>query len=235
MCVTGADRGVGFELVRQLLIEGCTVFAGSVYSDWNMLSELRKEYGEHLHIIEMDISKDESVCKAKEYIAGVTSSIDILINNGAILGDIKATVFDSIDFEEINRVFNVNAVGALRVSQELMPLIMNSSNKLVVNLSSEAASIENCGRSSWFAYCMSKAALNMCSAIMHNSIWNLGGQVLIIHPGHVKSYMQGKLDTTGVLTPEESAAYILKQVEEHKKYYSNKPAFIDYLGERMEW
>lgn len=234
-CVTGADRGVGFELVRQLLIKDYTVFAGSVLTDWNLLAGIKEQYKDRLYVLKMDISEDESVKEAKEFIFSKTDTINVLINNGAILGDINATVFDNIDFDEINRVFNVNSVGSLRVSNALISLVMNSEDKLIVNISSEAGSVSNCWRSSWFAYGMSKAALNMCSAIVHNSIKDLGGQVLVIHPGHVKTYMQGKLDTAGVLTPEESATYILERIFNHKKYLSEKPSYIDYLGNRMEW
>jgi NAD(P)-dependent dehydrogenase (short-subunit alcohol dehydrogenase family) len=233
-CVTGTDRGVGYELTRKLLLEDFIVFAGVLKEDGE-IAELKKEFENSLHIIKLDISRDTSVSEAAKYIAKTTSSIDILINNGAILGSIDTTVFDAIDFDEINRVFNVNAVGAVRVSNALVQLVMNSESKLIINISSEAGSIGDCNRRGWFSYCMSKAALNMASNILHNSLWELGGQVLVIHPGHVKSYMRGTLDTTGMLTPEESADHILTRIKEHKKYYEEKAAYIDYLGNRMEW
>jgi NAD(P)-dependent dehydrogenase (short-subunit alcohol dehydrogenase family) len=234
-CITGADRGVGFELTRKLLIEGFTVFAGRVLEDWNLLEGLKEEYGEQLHIIYLDISEDNSVEKARNYVFSKTEKLDILINNGAILGDMKANIFDELDFEEMQRVFNVNALGALRVSRALVHLVMKSETKLIINISSEAGSISTCWREGWFAYCMSKAALNMNSSIVHNNIKELGGQVLVIHPGHVKTYMQGKLDEAGSLSAEESAKHIVKLAFEHEKYKGDKPSFINYLGNKMEW
>lgn len=234
-CVTGADRGVGLELVRGLLQKDYFVFAGRNLLDWELLPELAREWNEQLLILEMDISSDESVRKACEEMKSKTSSLELLINNGAILGDIAASVFDPIDFDQINHVFNINAVGALRMTNALLPLILQSEKKLVVNISSEAGSIAHNGRTGWFAYCMSKAALNMETSIVHHSIYPKGGQAISIHPGHVKSYMQGKLDTAGVLTPAESANYILELLEKHRDYIAEEPVYIDYLGNRMEW
>jgi NAD(P)-dependent dehydrogenase (short-subunit alcohol dehydrogenase family) len=235
VCVTGADRGVGFELARQLLQMGYVVFAGHYLKDWSLLAELNKEHKDNLHLVELDISSDESVKAAREYIASKTSKLDIIINNGAILGDISKTINDELDFEEIQKVFNVTALGALRVSNSLMSLLLNSENKLLVNISSEAGSIANCARKGWFGYCMSKAALNMNSALVHNNLKEIGGQVLVIHPGWVKTYMQGKLDEAATITPMESAENILKLVMNHKEYFGDKPAYLDYLGEKMEW
>ena len=233
-CVTGAGRGVGFELVNGLLNEGYCVFAG-IRKESPELNKLKMEFGDMLHIIEMDISNDDSVREASRYIEENTSSLDILINNGAILGDIDATVFDEIDFNEINKVINVNAAGALRVSNGLIKLVMGSQEKLIVNISSEAGSIGSCGRQGWFGYCMSKAALNMGSNLVHNGIKEAGGQVMVIHPGHVRTYMRGELDTTGALAPEESAEFILRLVKEHEKYKAEQAVFLDYLGNKMEW
>lgn len=234
-CITGADRGVGFELVRQLLLKGYTVFAGHYLQESHELQRIKEEFQHRVHLINLDISSDLSVKNGYEYMARITDNLDILINNGAILGDIEATVFDDLDFNEMGKVFNVNTLGALRMTNALIPLIMKSNSKLIVNISSEASSIKDCNRKSWFSYCMSKAALNMQSAIIHNTIKEEGGQVLIIHPGWVQTYMQGKLDEKADLTPRASAEHINKVISEYEKYKGDKPAFVDYLGRSMEW
>lgn len=234
-CVTGADRGVGVELVSQLLAKGYIVFAGRFSREWRLLDSLKETYADRLHLIDIDISSDQSVNKARDYIQSSTDGLDILINNGAILGDINATVLDELDFEEMQRVFNVNVLGALRMSNALAPILLKSSRKLIVNISSEAGSISRSYRKSWFGYCMSKAALNMQSTIVHNQLRELGGQVLVIHPGWVQTYMQGKLDEKASLTAAQSAEHILQVIEENKKYCSEKPAYVDYLGRRMDW
>lgn len=234
-CVTGTDRGIGFELARQLLLEGYIVFAGHYLKESHQLKTIKEEFQESLHLVNLDISDGLSVKQGYEYIAGITDTLDILINNGAILGDIEADIFEDLDFNEMEKVFNVNTLGALRMTNALIPLIMNSNTKLIVNISSEASSIKDCNRKSWFSYCMSKCALNMQSAIIHNTIKEQGGQVLIIHPGWVQTYMQGKLDEKAELTPQVSAEHISKVIYEYKKYKGDKPVFVDYSGKIMEW
>lgn len=235
VCVTGADRGVGLALVQRLLTLGYSVFAGKYYSHSIELELLKKENEQNLFIMDLDIGNETSVLKAVGYINEVTDTIEFLINNGAILGDTEKTILEQLDFEDVQRVFNVNAVGPLRMTNSLIPLILNSESKLVVNISSEAGSIDICKRIGWFAYCMSKSALNMQSAIIHNQIKKDGGQVLVIHPGHVRTYMQGKLDESAVMTAAECAEYLVDLIRNHKKYDSDKPAFIDYMGEVMPW
>lgn len=233
--VTGADRGVGLELTKAFLECGDVVFAGKHLNSLDLLDRLSAEYSSNLHVVNLDISSNESIEICKNYISNITDHIDILINNGAILGDIKSTILDDINFEEIQKVFNVTALGALRMSNKFIGSVLKSNSRLIVNISSEAGSISNCDRESWFAYCMSKSALNMQSVLVHNKIKEYGGQVMVIHPGWVKSYMQGELDNAANLTPKQSAEYIVKLIENSQKYRAEKPVYIDYTGKELEW
>jgi NAD(P)-dependent dehydrogenase (short-subunit alcohol dehydrogenase family) len=234
-CVTGADRGLGLGLVKELLSQHYKVFAGRYDQSWNGLAELKQLYPEQLELVELDIADDASVKEAKQFIIKHTDQLDILINNAAMLGDIKATLLDQLDFTEMQTVFNVTALGALRVSNALIPLILQGSQKLIVNISSEAGSIGACHRTSWFAYSMAKAALNMQSAIIHNQLKTLGGQVLAIHPGWVKTYMEGQFNEAADLTADQSAQHIIQIVHNHKQYIADKPAFIDYNENELPW
>lgn len=235
--VTGADRGVGLSLVKGLLDRGFHVFAGQYAETGVALKRLEETSEGKLKVISLDISDGDSVSKALESVAAVTDRLDILINNGAILGDIEATIEDELDFEEIDKVFRVNALGALRMSNGLIGSILKSESKLIVNISSEASSIGSCWRNAWYAYCMSKAALNMQSQLIHNQIAPQGGKVMVLHPGHVQTYMQGKLDTSGNLTPDESAGHILQLVDGRLDpgYTSEGLALIDYEGKTLPW
>ena len=77
---------------------------------------------------------------------------------------------DDLDFDEISRVINVNAIGTLRVTNALSSLVLNSTEKTIVNISSEAGSIADCWRTGWCGYWMSKAANNMQSALVHTDL-----------------------------------------------------------------
>ncbi|CAM3477149.1 SDR family oxidoreductase [Marinicrinis lubricantis] len=232
--VTGAGRGVGFALVKQLLDKGWTVFAG-MHTQEERLMELQHLRGEQLHAVLMDVSSTESVHQAKKQVEEHTDRLDLVINNAAILGDTERTILDGLDLEDVQQVFNVNTLGPLRTAEAFMPLLLNSEQKLMVNISSEAGRIGVNGRNSWFAYTMSKSALNMQSVLIHNQIKQEGGQVLILHPGWVKTYMRGVLDEAADLTPEQSAEGILQQIERHKEWMGDHPAFIDYAGNKMTW
>jgi NAD(P)-dependent dehydrogenase (short-subunit alcohol dehydrogenase family) len=234
-CVTGADRGLGVELVRQFLTHGYTVFAGRYLKEWNLLEELKEQYADQLHLVELDISNDFSVKSACDYIKANTDKIDILINNAAILGDIETTITGELDFNEIQKVFNVNALGPLRVSNALISLLLKGEEKLIINISSEAGSIGSCYRNSWFAYCMSKAALNMESAIINNELKELGGNIIVLHPGWLQTFMRGEIDAAATMTPAQSAEKIMKIAENHENYKGEIPTYMDVDGEKLPW
>jgi NAD(P)-dependent dehydrogenase (short-subunit alcohol dehydrogenase family) len=233
--VTGADRGVGFGLVKQLVERDFFVFAGRYMKDWTELDRIQKEFPDQVRLVDLDIGSDDSVRAAATIVKSETDKLDILINNGAILGEITAKIEDELDFEQMQQVFNITALGALRMSNALIPLILNSDHKLIVNVSSEAGSVTNCWRDGWFGYCMAKTAVNMHSNIVHNDIYKKGGQVLVFHPGWVKSYMSGKFNDEAEITSDESATGIIHNVLQHQKYQAEKPTFIDYKGTPMPW
>lgn len=234
-CVTGADRGLGYELVKGLLEEGYTVFAGRYNRQWTLLEELDASCPDRLIIVDLDVSSDESVKAAAVLIRSRADKLEVLVNNSAIAGDIKNTIFDPLDFDEMLRVINVNGLGATRVTNALISLIATGEKKLVMNISSEAGSIGACYRKSWFAYCTSKAALNMQSAIVHNSLKEIGGQVLLIHPGWMKSWLSGTYHDEAPLTPDIPAKKLIEMIRDPQQYKGEQPTFIDYEGNRWEF
>lgn len=232
-CISGADRGVGLELTKRLIEEGYFVFAGRYMAEIDYgLDGLPKD---RLRVLPLDISSCDSVNAFAGVVAGTGCGVDLLINNAAILGDTTATIFDELDFSEMLNVINTNALGALRMSNAFAELVVASEQKLIVNISSEAGSISMAKREAWFGYCMSKAAVNAQAPIIHKAIRKRGGQVMNIHPGWVKTYMRGQLDVDATITAEESSRGIMSQIKNHKSYAGEKPVFIDYKGNRMDW
>ncbi|MCD1258682.1 SDR family NAD(P)-dependent oxidoreductase [Paenibacillus athensensis] len=234
ICVTGADRGVGLALTTLLLEAGGEVFAGQ-YSPGAALAGLAARFPQKLHVLPLDVADSASVKEAAARIAAHTEKLDVLFNNAAILGDIEASVEDELDFAEMQAVYNVNALGALRVSNALTPLLLRGADKLIVNISSEAGSIGDCERTSWFAYCMSKSALNMQTALIHNRLRPQGGMAVAVHPGWVQTYMRGVKDEAATLTPEQSAAGIVETAQRLAAERPEKAAFVDYAGRPLPW
>lgn len=233
--VTGTDHGVGFSLAKKLLLRGYFVIAVRIDETEKQIDALQSLYPNQMAIVCADIGSDESVFKASNDIKNMTDHIDLLINCAGILGDMSKNLGDDLDFDEISRVINVNAIGTLRITNALSSLVLNSTEKTIVNISSEAGSIADCWRTGWFGYCMSKAANNMQSALVHNNMRELGGKVFAIHPGHVATYMRGHLDTTAKITPDVSAEGILHVVLDMPHPINSHPLYLDYTGKELLW
>ncbi|WP_244192911.1 MULTISPECIES: SDR family oxidoreductase [Paenibacillus] len=236
VCVTGAARGLGLALTAQMLKRGYIVYAAGLDMEESKgIRLLMDAYPKHLRAIELDIADDLSVALFTETLKLDTEHLDMLINNAAILGSITDHIRGPLNMAEMAEVFNVNTLGTLRVTHALLPLLLQGENKLIVDISSEAGSIEQCSRDGWFAYCMSKSALNMQARLVHNGLKNEGGQVMLIHPGWVQSYMSGELNTAADLTPDQSAQHITALIDRHKEFMGDQPAYVDYKGEDLPW
>jgi Dehydrogenases with different specificities (related to short-chain alcohol dehydrogenases) len=248
--ITGADRGLGYELARQYAARGEKVFAGKYRTKWDLLDKLKEQYPDNIEIVEMDVGNTESVKKAAGYILGKTDSIDILINNAGIwLDHDNGTVLDDkYDYEKMLEQFNVNALGALRVTNALIKAVLNSFDKLVVNVSSEAGSITGCYKDTQPGYCMSKAAMNMQSCIILNGIKRHGGAVINLHPGWMQSVIGSSASADAEMvpmpepgkvkfytTPEITASGFIDILDEPERFASDKPGFVNYRGDVMRY
>lgn len=235
-CVTGADRGLGLSLVDWLLENQYSVFAGQYMQDSEQLKALKIKYPEPLELIPLDVSCKDSVRQAARAIASRTGHVDIIINNAGIIRSADdATMLVDMDDEAMAEIYNVNTLGALRVSNALMGLLLQSKEKLIVNISSEAGSISRNKRMNMYGYCMSKAALNMQSSLMHNHLKILGGQVMVFHPGWMKTFMHGEKNEQADLSPDESAVKIMNLVMERKKDIGEEPFYLDVDGNVWPW
>jgi len=237
--ITGANHGLGLSLTKTFLDNGFTVFAGAYKLNGDSQINAIKT-AENLYIVDMDISDMDTVKQAACFIRDITPSLDIIINNAGIMSydennNIMKSIFEELDFESINEIINVNAVGALRVVNVFAPLLKNGSDRLVVNISSEAGSISDCERNGWFGYCMSKAALNMAGALIHNELKKYGGQVFQIHPGYMQTYMNGAKNESATYTPDFSAENICKLILNRQRYKSSKAVFMDLFGNKIDW
>jgi NAD(P)-dependent dehydrogenase (short-subunit alcohol dehydrogenase family) len=212
--ITGTDRGLGLALAAKFLEHGYCVFAGRYGIDPSGLDALKSQYGARLEIIPLDVGSDASVTAAAQLVASKTSSLDVLINNAAIIGQKDATITDvgepvRLDFNDMLAVYNVNALGALRVAQSVLALLRVGEMKRIVNISSEAGSMAarvRRGQKTRYAYCASKAALNIQSILLQNHVAEYGIKVHLIEPGWLRTFLASKEKCTIAPTePEESA------------------------------
>lgn len=233
--VTGADRGLGLALCAGLLEQGWTVFAGQFLPEWPELSALVAQHLGKMHILPLDVSDIESVRQAAQQAASLTSHLDLLISNAGITHpNMMRTIREEQDYDGIQQMYNVNAVGALRVMEAFLPLLDQGSLKRLCFVSSEAGSIARSYRTSWFGYCMSKSALNMAVSILFNDLRPAGYTFRVYHPGWVRSYMSGEKNMEADLEPEEAAACALP-IFLNPRLDEDRLVLVDYKNEEWPW
>jgi NAD(P)-dependent dehydrogenase (short-subunit alcohol dehydrogenase family) len=233
--VTGADRGLGFALCAGLLKLGWRVFAGQFMPDWPDLAALAREYPGQLTCVLLDVGSDQSVHVAAQIVRSATDSLDLLINNAGITSPSNfPTVRDAQDYAAMQRVYNVNALGPLRVVEAFLPLLDAGTLKRLCFVSSEAGSVGASKREGWFGYCMSKAALNMAVKNLHNELYPAGYTFRLYHPGWMRSYMRGVKSDRGDMEPEEAAAKALP-IFLSSRADEERLVLVDYQNQEYPW
>ena len=214
--ITGTDRGLGLALAAKFLEHGETVFAGYYGIDPSGLNALHSQFEARLEIVPLDVGSDLSVATAAQHITSKTDRLDVLINNAAIIGQKDATVTDDLDFDDMLKVYNVNALGALRVAQSVLPFLQAGEMKRIINISSEAGSMAarvRRGQRTRYAYCASKAALNIQSILLQNHLAEYGIRVHLVEPGWLRTFLASQEKCTIAPTePEESAKRLVEFV-----------------------
>jgi NAD(P)-dependent dehydrogenase (short-subunit alcohol dehydrogenase family) len=223
--ITGAARGIGLALVKRFLSEGYNVFALSATLR-DELKTMAREQPDRLHPLPCDVTKESDIAAAAEAVP----VLDILVNNAAVLIENRAWDLDRVDFEAMKTTYDVNAVGPLRVVKHFIGALLRGKRKLLVNITSEAGSIGDAWRKSEFGYCMSKAALNMASAILQNRYRDGGVKVLALHPGWVRTDMGG---AEAPIPPDESAAKLFALMA--KNWKLDEAIYFDLEGRPMKW
>ncbi len=233
--VTGADRGLGFALCQGLLRQGWQVVAGQYMPEWSELAALEREFPGLLHAVPLDVSSSDSVHAAVGAVSGLVEGVDLLINNAGVNSPTSPrTIRETQDYGEMQRLYNVNALGALRVVEAFLPLTERGGGKRLCFVSSEAGSIGGAERTSWYGYCMSKAALNMATKILFNHLRPEGYTFRVYHPGWVRSYIRGTKNMEADLEPEEAAvpalAYFVQARDDEDRLVMR-----DWKGREWPW
>lgn len=206
--VTGADRGLGFSLCEGLLRRGYRVWAGQYMPQWPELEGLLAQYPDRLGLTPLDVSSDASARAAGAALAAQTDHLDLLINCAGVTGKI-ADIRDGYDYPVMLNTININALGAVRMVEALLPLLDRGEDRKVCCISSEAGSIGKCWRVDETEYCMSKAALNMAMMVLYNRLKEDGYDFRLYHPGWMNTYMMGEKSTVADLEPETAAEMAL--------------------------
>ena len=214
--VSGANRGIGLELVRQLCQRG-----ESVVALCRVASDALKRL-DVLVIDGVDVREAESINQAVDKIP---HPVHLLINNAGVL--FRGGLSD-YDVEHIRSQFEVNALGPLLLTTALLPKMSNQSKVVIVT--SRMGSITDNDSGGMYGYRMSKAAVNMMGMSLAQDLAPRGISVALLHPGYVRTGMtKGK----GFIDPPESARGLLARIDDLT--LENTGGFWHANGERLPW
>ncbi|MEP0913973.1 SDR family oxidoreductase [Leptolyngbya sp. GB1-A1] len=197
--ITGASRGIGYEYCRQLQARGEAVIAVCRTASQE-LQQLGVQVEDGI-----DITSNDSITNLRNRLGD--TAIDVLVNNAGIL---KRVTLEDLDFDSIREQFEVNALGALRVTHTLLPNLRTGSK--IVLMTSRMGSIGDNTSGSAYGYRMSKVALSMAGKSLAHDLKPRGITVAILHPGLVQTRMTNF--TKGGITPEESVQGLLARIDE---------------------
>ena len=215
--VTGANRGIGLEMCRQLKARGEDVFAACRTTS----AELDALGVTVVSGVEM--TSDDGAAKIAKALGD--KRIDVLLNNAGVL---VPDALDALDFDTMRKQYEVNALGPLRLTKGLLSRLGKGSKVALV--SSRAGSIGDNGSGGLYGYRMSKAALNMGGVSMARDLAPRGITVVMLHPGFIRTGMTGG---NGNDDPPVAAKGLIARIDAATPAQTGK--FFHANGDELPW
>ena len=211
--VTGANQGVGLQVAKELVANGVTVLVGS--RDFRRGEAAAKEIGPGAIALQLDVTDAASIAAAAERVRNEFGRLNLLVNNAAISNTSKGnlslqeyaklTLPSNAPLAEVRAVWETNVFGVLAVYQAMLPLLRESSDARIVNVSSAVGSLTmNADPAFQYrsfygpVYPASKAALNAITLAMMIELESTGIKVNLVSPGFTKTNLNGYAGTESV-------------------------------------
>lgn len=191
--VTGANRGIGLEIVRQLARLGILPVLGARdVSKGQKAADGLKGEGFDIPVVALDVGDEASIASSVDEAKRLFGRLDILVNNAGILVDGPSTGANLLEvpLELVTRTFDTNVLGPMRMIRAAAPLMRATGYGRIVNLSSGLGQLADMG-GGWPAYRISKAALNAITRIAAAELADQGIKVNAVCPGWAKTDMGG--------------------------------------------
>jgi NAD(P)-dependent dehydrogenase (short-subunit alcohol dehydrogenase family) len=230
--VTGANRGIGLEYVRQYAARGWTVIATARKPD--EATELNALAAQNPKIVveRLDVSDFAAVDSLAAKYQG--RPIDILVNNAGITGDPRQQYFGkSSDWAVFEQVLRTNTIAPLKVAEAFLPHVAASRQKKIVNVSSSEGSIGGVTQPRMYFYRASKAALNMEMRNVALSQKGKGILVAMINPGPVDTDMMAGLPKKMLRSKEQAVSDLIRITD--GLTLENTGTFWDFTGKPLPW
>ena len=185
--VTGANRGIGFEVCRQLAARGFTIVLGARDAEKGRVAAAKLSNA--VVAVELDVASPDHPVRVVREITQQYGRIDVLVNNAGVHYDSDETSLTA-DWRVVREAFEVNVFGAWRMAQAVAPLMRAARRGRIVNVSSQAGSLASM-RGGTPAYSTSKAALNALTRVLAGDLAGTGVLVNAVCPGWVATGMGG--------------------------------------------
>lgn len=208
--VTGANKGIGLEISRNLASAGCTVLLGARNAERGKQAVRQLEHAglSDVHFIEIDVTKQDTITAAAQQIESQYDHLDILLNNAGV--NLRGDGLPSAaDLGAVQRIFDTNFFGAFRVAQTMLPLLRKSAAGRIVNVSSGLGSLAFNSDASWsgyntklIGYNASKTALNMLTVQLAYELRSTKIKVNSANPGYTRTDLN---DNQGIQPVEVGA------------------------------
>lgn len=233
--VTGSNRGIGLEFVRQYTSDGAEVIATCRNPDAaDDLQAIAETSHGRVLVEQLDVSDPGSIKALAQKYEG--KPIDILINNAGVIGPrdpnqerLKEQFFGTLNYDAWLDVMNVNALGPIRVAEAFIENVALGTEKKIVTLSSTVGSIEE-GPHPVFIYSTSKTALNKAVSVLALALQDKGIIAALFCPGHVKTDLGGEDADVEV---EDSVAGLRELIS--GLTMDDSGTFTRYNGETVAW
>ncbi len=227
--ITGANRGIGLEFVRQFAARGERVFATCRQpAEAIELQDLKAQNPNLVSITALDVTNPSSIVDSYNTIGTQTETLDLLINNAGI--NIDDGSFGDLDLDTMQSILTVNSIAPMLVTQQYLDLVKAGSKPKIINVSSGNGSLTNLVMTGYYSYSASKAALNMYSLRLSHDLKDTGVIVIILHPGWVKTDMGGP---NAAIAPEDSIKSMLQFVD--TLTLDKSGGYYDYAGRTIPW
>lgn len=225
--ITGANRGIGLEFVKQYHGEGARVLAcARVPSRAEALVQFAAKSGGNVTVHPLDVSSAASIAHLKDEVGG--AALDLLINNAGVYGG-EHQKFQSFDFDEWLRVLAINSLGPMRVLDALWQNVARSTQKKAIAITSMMGSTQRHDGGA-FAYRSSKAALNNAMRGMALALKSHGVIVVPVHPGWVQTDMGGPNATLTVAKSVEDMRTLFAKLKP-----SDSGRYLSHDGAEIPW
>ena len=227
--ITGANRGLGLEFVRQLASRGERVFATCRQPAKAIeLHDLKTQNSDLVSITALDVTDPRSITESHTAISTQTETLDLLINNAGV--NIDDGGFGALDLEAMQSILTVNSIAPMLATQQYLDLVKAGSEPKIVNISSGNGSLTNLNRNGNYSYSASKAALNMYSLRLSHDLKDTGVIVIMLHPGWVKTDMGGP---NADITSQNSIKSMLQFID--TLTLDKSGGYYDYTGQAIPW